>query len=245
MYIAIDDSAQSIPQATSLISFGSVWLPKATFIEIENKILKLRIESDCWGEFKWTNINSSHLHIYKRLLDIFLNDDKVKFNSISQEVPSKAELRQFHGGSNETAKMKQIFNLIFYNYISYKSRFCLNKELSLIADKPFLQRGEPKEALLTRFTKPTKIPVRSAITADSKIIGILQMSDLLTGLSLVNTIKELFKKQLLEIDASKRELIAHLKSKINISPHLYGRPSPNTKCNNWFHRPGIAWKTIK
>jgi len=242
VFVFIEDSGQSVPHHYSLRSFGSLWVDEASLISLESEILKLRIRYTCWGEIKWQNVDHNHAELYKEVLNIFHNTPGAKFNSIICKAPTTEELNLYHGGDDYREKMKLIYQLVAYNYSGYRNSFCSGKTLKLIADEPFLQVGQHREDLLNNFTNPNYrsryVPIESARKAHSHISGAMQMTDLLTGLSLVHCCKSIFPGDY-SIGTTNQPLVDHaLSLGLTLDPVFTGRPSPDTtKVNNWFHLP--------
>lgn len=241
LFIFIEDSEQKISQNTSLCSFGTLWITEAELFTLESSLLSLRLKYNCWGEMKWTNVDNNHLQLYKELIDIFNGLGEAKFNSIIAKVPTPQELKNYHSGDRLTSDMKLIWQVIAYNYFSYKSGLCQNKELVLVADEPILERGQYKDKLIANFTNPRLVskyvPIKSATKAHSHIAGALQLVDLLTGMSLAHTCKSHFPITF-TLARANTELRDYALSKgLELDPVFTGRPPVSVKVNNWFHLP--------
>lgn len=240
--VVFEDSNQTIASEYTLISLGSLWICEKDLKLLEADILQLRIENNCWGEFKYNHLDSLHSQVYEKLIDVFVGSS-AKLNLIMQKQPTTSELKLFHSGDIQTAKMKMMFNLIFYNFSKYAKNNCEEKELYLIADEPFLEVGVRKDRFLRQLESPTHIPVKHATKCDSRILGTMQLTDLLTGLICAYTASYLFPKKY-SLKSEAVPLVEKLKSVRSIDPLTTGRPDSSVKINNWFHRPGIVWKSF-
>lgn len=243
MFVFFEDSYRTVENKHGFISLGSLWIPQKDFLVIEKKFLELRIDNDCWAEFSYKNIDRLHIETYKKLLNIFASSD-AKFNFISQIKPTASELKEYHKGDMESVKMKMMFNLVFYNYKRYKNNICTDKKLYLIADEPFLERGVHKDEFLKSLSTPTKIPIRNAVKCKSHSLNCLQLTDLLTGLTLAFTTRYYFKNKS-PIKKKAIPLLKEIKDLDSLIPKTGGYPNSGAKINNWYHRPGITWRSLE
>jgi len=241
LFVFIEDSGQKIFNNDSLCSFGTLWTTEEELFALEVSLLKIRINYNCWGEIKWTNVDNNHLQLYKEVVDVFVGLENSKFNAIIAKVPTKKELEDYHDSDKLTSDMKLIWQVIAYNYSWYKNSLCRGKELVLVADEPILEVGKHKDKLIDNFTNPAfmskYVPIKSATKAHSHICGALQVSDLLTGMSLAHICKSLFPNSF-RLARPNLELRDYAVSKgLELDAVFTGRPPVSVKVNNWFHLP--------
>lgn len=217
----------------NLASLGSVWIPSAEFATFESKVLDLRMEHKCFGEIKWGHIDRNHLHIYKKLIDIF-GQTESRFNSIISRVPNNDDLHTYFGGSMEVFEKKLAFQLIYQNYKRYRTSYCLEEELSIIGDNPMFKRGVEKDNLLDALKSPTEVPIKCMVSSDSKILAGLQLADLIIGIVLTNFCLGIDSNHNISNEGS--DVINYMKSKFDIAVRT-SPPLVNAKINNWFHKP--------
>lgn len=175
------------------------------------------------------------------MVDVFVELQEAKFNSVIIRVPTTQELKDYHEGDKLTLDMKLIWQVIAYNYSWYKDNLCKGKKLVLIADEPMLEVGRYKEKLIENFTSPRLVkryvPIKSATKAHSHITGALQVTDLLTGMSLAHTCKSSFSGSFTLARANTALRDYALSKGLELDPIFTGRPPVSVKVNNWFHLP--------
>jgi hypothetical protein len=234
MFIFIDDSLLDIKNETCIWGYGSLWVPDSCFKEIENLILDLRIENNCWKEFKWNDIDKNHLSYYKKLIDIAITK-RVKFNSIVGQKAEASMIKLLHGNKTNFVS-KMIWQLILQNYKSYKESNKHIEDLTIIMDKDILPgRGECKDNFINSL-KTMGVNICKVTNATSHIVGCLQVADLLTGVAISEATTSKNRNEY------QNELYKHVSQYGKIQPNLFENRSWSKKFNNWFFQPSIKSK---
>ncbi len=61
---------------------GGIWLQASERQRLKDKIKDLRRQHEVFGEFKWTKVSSRRLPFYLDLVNLFFNEDALKFRTI-------------------------------------------------------------------------------------------------------------------------------------------------------------------
>jgi len=133
------------------------------------------------GEAKWTKVSKAKLPAYKRLVDMFFdNQEDMHFHSLFVDT-TQQDHKKYNEGDSETGFNKEIYQLAnkigqlyslsyFHIYPDYRDTKSTPEELRLILCRGAAKRGDKRDW-----------PVRRCQFRDSKTTLPLQLADVLIG----------------------------------------------------------------
>lgn len=152
---------------------GGVWVDKNEINKLKRGIRRLRDTYNVHGEIKWKNVSPSKVDFYLELVNLFFENDSIRFRCIVMDA-EKVDLERFHGSDQELGFYKFYYQLIFHwlhwnNQYSVYLDFKKNKEHDrLTVLKDILNRASMAEVVNLQ-------------ALESKQSVLIQLADVLMG----------------------------------------------------------------
>lgn len=184
MLVATDVGSPSVDK----VVLGSIWVPLTDrgFFELDQKILRLRTDRRCWGEFKWSKSKSSEdiRETYRQLASTFLQHGNACFSCVVIEKDILRRTGQHMGRNIDEA----LPNFTYLLLSRRAPQYCRSaSELTVLLDRGEY-RGRETEVRdlfddhLRRGQNPQELQnIRHIQEAHSHITPMLQLADLFTG----------------------------------------------------------------
>lgn len=176
--IYADESSQNKHRYLVL---GAIVVPMLDTPDLIEAINKARLPELPQGEAKWTKVSQAKLAAYKRMADVFFdNQERWHFHSLFVDT-TRQNHKKFNDGDNEIGFNKELYQLAnkvgqlyskvyFHLYPDYRDTKSTPEELRQILCHGARKRGDPRDWL-----------VRRCQFRDSKKTVPLQLVDILIG----------------------------------------------------------------
>lgn len=224
------DESNHINNGSDFMLLGAIWCSPETSKTLSGKIklTKLNHSISIHREIKWTKVSKAKLEYYKNLIDIFIEDDLLKYRAV---IVDKTKLdHELFNQTEDDFYYKMQYYLVrniaekrsgpFKIYIDYKDAWsnkrCL--ELSRILGNK------------TTFTNKTF----DAQPVASHQVGALQLADLITG-AVMYANKPIEQNQ----SSAKKELVGYIEKRIGQKLTIKTPPAIE-KFNLFFWEPRVS-----
>ncbi|GMP11861.1 DUF3800 domain-containing protein [Bradyrhizobium sp. TM239] len=176
--IYADESSQNKHRYLVL---GAIVIPMLDTPDLIEAINKARLPELPQGEAKWTKVSQAKLAAYKRITDVFFdNQERWHFHSLFVDTTQQNH-KKFNDGDNEIGFNKELYQLAnkvgqlyskayFHLYPDYRDTKSTPEELRQILCHGARKRGDPRDWF-----------VRRCQFRDSKRTMPLQLVDILIG----------------------------------------------------------------
>ena len=94
-------------------SIGGIWIPAEKRQEIKTLIGNLKTKYGLKGEMKWNHICPKSVEMYKELVNLFFDDDQIRFRAICIKA-ADVNHERFNSGNGELGFYKFYFQLIHH-----------------------------------------------------------------------------------------------------------------------------------
>lgn len=162
MFIALDESKRLRRKIV-----GGILLDRDFLADFEKKFVSLRLEHKLFGEIKWNNINQ-YYNRYLKFLDIFFDEKRATFHAICYR--------------DEKQKYRAAYVLL--RTISWKIQNAgISKPMFVLFDNDGSFGKDGTEKIREYAPKDIKFKCKLDFCnqGESHVLGILQLSDILTG----------------------------------------------------------------
>jgi hypothetical protein len=176
--VYVDESSQNKHRYLVL---GAIVFEMPNAQRLIDLMAKARLPELPKGEAKWTKVSKAKLPAYKRLVDMFFdNQEDMHFHSLFVDT-TQQDHKKYNEGDSETGFNKEIYQLAnkigqlyslsyFHIYPDYRDTKSTPEELRLILCRGAAKRGDKRDW-----------PVRRCQFRDSKTTLPLQLADVLIG----------------------------------------------------------------
>lgn len=179
--IYVDESSQTKHRYLLL---GAMILPTASVKPFVDSIMEARLPELPQGELAWVKVSRAKLPAYKRVVDVFFNNDAqiphLDFHSLHVDT-SRVDHRRFNMGSREIGFNKEIYQILtkcrrlyrdalFHCYPDKRTTSSSTEELRLILNRGSRKTGDPRDW-----------PFRRIAFRDSAKTPCLQVVDVMLG----------------------------------------------------------------
>ncbi|HEY1645275.1 MAG TPA: hypothetical protein VGF75_02720 [Candidatus Saccharimonadales bacterium] len=179
MLLALDESDKK----QKIQCIGLVALPDQYVAEFEAAFAGLRLKNKFWQELKWEKIRADNAYAdrYKPFIDLFFKSHAC-FYVWSYPFPRKQDLVRYFDNSRGMVFHKYAYKLLAStgNKIGI-AKHITNPNLHIVYDKGTYKSEEQIQFTKKLLLPKMKVPVVHCCEADSKILSLLQITDLLTG----------------------------------------------------------------
>ena len=94
-------------------AIGGIWIPAEKRQEIKTHITNLKTKYSLYGEMKWNHISPKSVEMYKELVNMFFDDDQIRFRAICIKA-AEVNHERFNAGNGELGFYKFYFQLIHH-----------------------------------------------------------------------------------------------------------------------------------
>ncbi len=94
-------------------AIGGIWIPAEERQLIKEKISQLKSKYALYGEMKWNKISPKSFELYREMIELFFNNDKIRFRAICIHA-KELNHERFNNGSGELGFYKFYFLLIHH-----------------------------------------------------------------------------------------------------------------------------------
>lgn len=154
-------------------AIGGIWIPAEKRQEIKAYIGDLKTKYGLHGEIKWNHISPKSVEMYKELINIFFDDEQIRFRAICIKA-SEVNHERFNAGNGELGFYKFYFQLIhhwmlmgnsYQVFVDYKTN-C------------YQHRVQELGAILNN-TSTAELTQIQALPSDQSVF--IQLADVMTG----------------------------------------------------------------
>lgn len=221
------DESNHINNGSTTMLLGAIWCDKETAKTLSNKIklAKLNHGISNHREIKWTKVSQAKLEYYKSLIDIFTDNDQLKYRAVivdkttlDHEIFNQSEddfyyKMQYYLVRNIAEKRSGPFRIFIDYKDAYSNRRCIELSRILSNKASFINKN---------FTTQ---PVAS------HQVNALQLADLITGAVMYANKPEAEKKS-----SAKKDLVDYIEKRIGQKLTIK-TPAALDKFNLFFWEP--------
>ena len=160
-------------QSHKYASIGGVWIPAERRQIVKGLIAELKAKYGLYGEMKWNHICPKSVEMYKDLVNMFFDDDQMRFRAICIKA-SEVNHERFNAGNGELGFYKFYFQLIHHWML-------MGNSYQVFVDfKTNGYRHRVKElGTILNHASTAELTQIQALPSDESVL--IQLADVLTG----------------------------------------------------------------
>lgn len=196
-------------------AIGGIWIPAEKRKEVKTFIGNLKAKYGLYGEMKWKRVCPKSVEMYKELVNMFFDDEQIRFRAICIKA-SEVNHDRFNAGNSELGFYKFYFQLIhhwmlmgnsYQVFVDYKTN-------------GYQHRVQELGTILNNASTAELTQIQSLPSEESVLI---QLADVLTG-----AVASAFNSQTM-LSASKQSIRELIEKRLGHS--INGTPVSETKFN--------------
>ena len=111
----IDESCHLEHDGSPVMCVGAVKVPSEKISEYKEKIKSIKVKHGIKHEIKWNTISSTHIPMYKELIDYFFNSE-MEFRCVLVTYKDRLDNLSFNSGDHDNFYYKLIYQLLYNPY---------------------------------------------------------------------------------------------------------------------------------
>lgn len=222
-----DESCHLLNDGINIMTLGAIQYPKDAVREMSIKVKELKKKFNCLGELKWTKVSDKKIDFYKKLIDLYAEDDQMFFRSVIIKDKDRLGYDDLYNYTDHDNFYYKMYYYLLKNILEYNTNNIFRTYIDIKDTNSSLKVSSLKKYL--NSTKSCNKNMNNIQQIRSHESNLLQLCDFLLGCVT-------YANRLDNNNYVKREIYKYLESKVSVDL-TEGTPPWERKINLFHFSP--------